>query len=48
MIYTKMSALSLAYAKTRYAYILAQNFRLFSAIPKSLLFDIYITYTFYS
>ncbi len=45
---TKMSTLFPAYAKSRHVYILVQNFRLFSAMPKSLLFEIYIIYTFYS
>ncbi len=36
------------YDKSRHAYILVQDFRLFSAMPKSILFEIYITYIFYS
>lgn len=34
MIYTKMSTLSPVYAKSRHVYILVQDFRLFSAMPK--------------
>ena len=40
MIYTKMSTLSPVYAKSRHVYILVQDFRLFSAMPKSILFGI--------
>lgn len=40
MIYTKMSTLSPVYAKSRHVYILVQDFRLFPAMPKSILFDI--------
>ena len=40
MIYTKMSTLSPVYAKSRHVYIFVQDFRLFSAMPKSILFDI--------
>ena len=36
MIYTKMSTLSPVYAKSRHIYILVQDFRLFSAMPKSI------------
>jgi len=43
MIYTKMSTLSPVYAKSRHVYILVQDFRLFSAMPKSVLFDIYLS-----
>ena len=42
MIYTKMSTLSPVYAKSRHVYILAQDFHLFSAMPKSTLFGIHI------
>lgn len=40
MIYTKMSTLSPVYAKSRHVYIMAQDFHLFSAMPKSVLFEI--------
>lgn len=40
MIYTKMSTLSPVYAKSRHVYIFVQDFRLFSAMPESILFDI--------
>ena len=46
MIYTKMSTLSPVYAKSRHVYILVQDFRLFSTMPKSMLlgiiFNLYI------
>lgn len=41
IIYTKMSTLSPIYAKSRHVYILVQDFHLFSAMPKSVLFEIY-------
>ena len=40
MISTKMSTLSPVYAKSCHVYILVQDFRLFSAMPKSVLLDI--------
>lgn len=44
MIYTKMSTLSPVYAKSRHVYILVQDFRLFSAMPKSTLFEIQLNF----
>lgn len=35
-----MSTLSPVYAKSRHVYIMAQDFHLFSAMPKSVLFEI--------